>query len=45
MNPNNELDRQPLIKAIENTTILPHQPAAGQGKWGSPSYQRTYICY
>ena len=32
MNPNNELDRQRLIKAIENSTILPHHRAAGQGK-------------
>jgi hypothetical protein len=34
MNPNNELDRQRLIKAIENSTILPHHRAAGQGKRG-----------
>ncbi|MBT5884307.1 MAG: hypothetical protein HOH50_08775 [Planctomycetaceae bacterium] len=32
MNPNNELDRERLIKAIENSTILPHHRAAGQGK-------------
>ena len=32
MNPNNELDRQRLMKAIENSTILPHHRAAGQGK-------------
>ena len=34
MNPNNKLDRERLIKAIENSTILPHHRAAGQGKWG-----------
>jgi hypothetical protein len=32
MNPNNELDRQRLMKAIENSTILPHHRAAGKGK-------------
>jgi hypothetical protein len=34
MNPNNELDRERLMKAIENSTILPHHRAAGQGKRG-----------
>jgi hypothetical protein len=32
MSPNNELDRERLMKAIENSTILPHHRAAGQGK-------------
>jgi len=34
MNPNNELDRERLMKAIENSTILPHHRAAGQGNMG-----------
>jgi hypothetical protein len=37
MSPNNELDRERLMKAIENSTILPHHRAAGQGKWGGPT--------
>ena len=44
MNPNNELDRHRLIKAIANSTILPSHPTAGQGKWGGyipPAYPIT----
>jgi hypothetical protein len=39
MNPNNELDRERLMKAIENSTIVPHHRAAGQGKYGCMAWR------
>lgn len=45
MNPNNKLDRERLIKATENATILPHFATTEQGKWDGPLLVGSWLVW